>query len=65
MLFRLQFTVALLLLASLPGCSENPGTGTTSGTSAEKPAATMPQKGTIGFSTLTLTNPFSKSSPIR
>ena len=52
--FRLQFTVASLLLASLMGCSESPDTG------AEKPAATVRRKGTIGFSTLTLTNPFFK-----
>ena len=58
MLFRRQFTVALLMLASLAGCSDSPST--TSGTGEEKPAGTAPQKGTIGFSTLTLTNPFFK-----
>ena len=60
MLFRLQFTVVFLLLASLLGCSESPGTNPTSGTGPEKPAASVPKKGTIGFSTLTLTNPFFK-----
>ena len=59
MLFRRQFTVAFLMLASLAGCSDSPGT-TSSGTSEEKPAGTVTQKGTIGFSTLTLTNSFFK-----
>ena len=60
MLLRLQTIVILLLLACLVGCSDSPGTSTPSGTSEEKPAAAVPQKGTIGFSTLTLTNPFFK-----
>ena len=60
MLFRLQVTVVFLLLASLIGCSDSPGTSTPSGTSEEMPAATVQTKGIIGFSTLTLTNPFFK-----
>ena len=60
MLFRLQIIVIFLLPACLMGCSDSPGTGTPFGTSEEKPAVAVPQKGTIGFSTLTLTNPFFK-----
>jgi len=60
MLFRLQVTVAFLLLASVTGCSDSPGTSTPSGTSEVKPAATVLKKAPIGFSTLTLTNPFFK-----
>ena len=58
--YRLQFTLVLLLLTLLTGCSDSPGTSTPSGTSGKKPAVTVPKKGTIGFSTLTLTNPFFK-----
>ncbi|MBC7966617.1 MAG: substrate-binding domain-containing protein [Fuerstia sp.] len=62
MFFRVQLIVAFLCLASLMGCSDNSGSGTstTSGSSPEKSAETKPKKGTIGFSTLTLTNPFFK-----
>lgn len=62
MFFRLQFMVIFLCLASVSGCSENsnPATGSNSGATPEKSPTTTPRKGTIGFSTLTLTNPFFK-----
>lgn len=64
MAFRLQASVAVLLLTSLPGCSDNSAssTGTTTSSSAttEKAATPSTSKGTIGFSALTLTNPFFK-----
>ncbi len=58
--FRFQFTVVFLLLAPLMGCADTPGTNTTPGTSEKQPATDVPTKGTIGFSALTLTNPFFK-----
>ncbi len=60
MLFRLQFTLAFLLLTFVTGCSDRSGTSTPSGTSEVKPPTTVTTKGAIGFSTLTLTNPFFK-----
>jgi ribose transport system substrate-binding protein len=60
MKFQLLPSVVFLLLASLIGCDDTSDTGTISGTNAENPAPTVSSKGTIGFSTLTLTNPFFK-----
>ena len=64
MIFRLQTAMAFALVAFFPGCSDNaasnssPATG--SSTTTEKVATESASKGTIGFSTLTLTNPFFK-----
>ncbi len=64
MIFRHPTSTAVMLLAFLMGCSENtpsnssPTTGSNSTT--EKSATPSSSKGTIGFSTLTLTNPFFK-----
>lgn len=69
MAFRLYGSIAVLLLASLAGCSDDDastsGANTnsslaSSGTSTEKAPTDIKSKGTIGFSTLTLTNPFFK-----
>lgn len=64
MAFRLQASVAVLLLTSLIGCSDNSasssGTTTGSSTNAENDSTPATSKGTIGFSALTLTNPFFK-----
>lgn len=61
---RLHGSMAVLFLASLIGCSDknasSTGTTTSSNTTIEKAATTSISKGTIGFSTLTLTNPFFK-----
>ncbi|MDA1232742.1 MAG: substrate-binding domain-containing protein, partial [Planctomycetota bacterium] len=60
MSFRLQASVVLLLLTSLPGCTDDAVQAPGSGASGQTPAASVATKGTIGFSTLTLTNPFFK-----
>jgi ribose transport system substrate-binding protein len=64
MIFRIQTSMAVLLAAFLTGCSDNAASNsapaTNSNTTTEKTPSQSTGKGTIGFSTLTLTNPFFK-----
>lgn len=64
MIFRRYASVAVLLLASLTGCSDgvtsNSGATTNSSTGADNAGTPSTFHGTIGFSALTLTNPFFK-----
>ena len=64
MAFRIPTSVAVLLLTSLIGCSDDSAsstsTTTNSSSTTEKAATPSESKGTIGFSALTLTNPFFK-----
>lgn len=58
--FQFRATAILFLLASVIGCAEPADTDATSGSDSGKPSATVSKKGTIGYSALTLTNPFFK-----
>lgn len=64
MIFRLKTSMAILLSVFLAGCSDNAASNsapaTNYNTTTEKTPAQPTGKGTIGFSTLTLTNPFFK-----
>ncbi len=64
MVFRFHGFIAVLFLAFLIGCADESTLSTDPATSSniptEKSAAPSASKGTIGFSTLTLTNPFFK-----
>ena len=61
MTFRLQASVVFLLLATLLGCDDSSNSAPIAGNSSEsKTKENAAKKGTIGFSALTLTNPFFK-----
>jgi len=60
MLFQFRATAILFLLVFAIGCAEPAETGATSGSNSENSLATASKKGTIGYSALTLTNPFFK-----
>ncbi len=64
MVFRFHGFIAVLFLAFLIGCADESTSSTDPASSSniptEKSAAPSASKGTIGFSTLTLTNPFFK-----
>ena len=58
---RLQASVVFLLLATLLGCDDRSNSAPIAGNSSESKTKESPaKKGTIGFSALTLTNPFFK-----